>query len=431
MTGDRRTVQRRFLFLQGPHGPFFHRLAAGLRAAGCDTLRVGFNQGDRVFWPNRNTYIPFTQSLQDWPDTVRDLIANHQITDLVLYGDTRPIHAQAIQAARAADVTIHVFEEGYLRPFWVTYERGGSNGNSPLMQMSVPQMRASLAAIDIHLPEAPVRWGDMRQHVFYGALYHFFVMAANRRYRAFRPHRGISVAKEFRLYLTQLLMMPIRRIDRFLATWRIRRGSFPYHLVPMQLEHDASFRSHSPFSSMTEFLELCVDGFAKGAPPHHHLVFKTHPLEDGRAALRQTIRKTARRHGIADRVHFVHGGKLARLLDDARSVITVNSTAAQQALGRGLPVKAFGTAVYSKPEFVSDQPLTAFLAQPRNPDIRAYRDYRRFLLETSQVPGGFYSMAARRQLLRQLVDMMLAPEDPYVALSSGKAAPRQHLNLAR
>jgi len=34
-------------------------------------------------------------------------------------------------------------------------------------------------------------------------------------------------------------------------------------------------------------------------------------------------------------------------------------------------------------------------------------------------------------LLRQVADLMLAPDDPYQALSSGSAAPRQQLRLVR
>ena len=122
-------------------------------------------------------------------------------------------------------------------------------------------------------------------------------------------------------------------------------------------------------------------------------------------------------------------GKLAQLLNDARTAVTVNSTAAQQVLWRGIPLKVFGDAVYAKPEFVSEQPLTEFFATPGRPDNRAYKDYRRFLLETSQLPGGFYSARGRRQLLRQVVDMMLAEDDPYDALQRGTAAPRQQLRL--
>lgn len=420
---------RRFLFLQGPHGPFFHRLGLMLQTAGAEVWRVGFNRGDRAMWPISATFIGYRGTVEDWPARITSLLAEKNITDLVLYGDTRPIHAHAVRAAKAAGVTVHVFEEGYLRPHWVTYERDGSNGHSRLMDMTVAQMRAALDKAEIDQPEAPARWGDMRQHIFWGALYHFFVMAGFWDFRNFRPHRKLTVRQEFRLYIKRLLLLPLHRWERMLAEFRIRHGGFPYHLVLLQLEHDASFQMHSPFSSMTDFLAVVMDGFAKGAPPHHHLVFKAHPLEDGRAPISREIKRLAKLHGVEGRVHFVRGGKLARLLNHARSAVTVNSTAAQQVLWRGMALKCFGSAVYAKPEFVSTQPLAEFFARPARPDIRAYRDYRHYLLETSQITGGFYSSRGRRELLRQVVDMMLAPEDPYDALISGNAAPRQQLRV--
>jgi len=421
---------RRFLFLQGPHGPWFHRLGQLLRAAGAEVWRVGFNLGDRVFWPGPG-YIAFKGSHDRWPDTCAELMTRHRITDLVLYGDTRPIHAQAVALARLRGITVHVFEEGYLRPYWVTYERDGSNGNSRLMSMTLPDMQAALEKVDQDLPDTPATWGDMRQHMVWGALYHGCVALGFRAYANFSPHRALTVGQEFRLYIKRLILMPVHRIERKLATRRIRQGGFPYHLAILQLEHDASFRDHSPFSSITEFLALVMEGFAKGAPRHHHLVFKAHPLEDGRTPLLPEIRRLARLHGLTGRVHFVRGGKLAELLDDARSAVTVNSTAGQQALWRGLPLRTFGTAVYAKPEFVSTQPLDQFFAAPDRPDSRAYRSYRQFLLETSQVVGGFYSSRGRRALLRQVADLMLAPHDPYQSLTSGTAAPRQQFRVVR
>ncbi|WP_435258311.1 capsule biosynthesis protein [Thioclava sp. FR2] len=420
---------RRFLFLQGPHGPFFHRLGLMLQTAEAEVWRIGFNRGDRAMWPSEETYLPYKGKPEDWPAYVNAVFNEKAITDLVLYGDTRPIHAQAVADARAAGITIHVFEEGYLRPHWVTYERNGSNGHSRLMNMSVSQMQAALDKAEIDQPEAPARWGDMRQHIFWGALYHFFVMIGFWDYRNFRPHRKLTVRQEFLLYIKRLMLLPFHRWERMIAEFRIRHGGFPYHLVLLQLEHDASFQMHSPFSTMGEFLAVVMEGFAKGAPPHHHLVFKAHPLEDGRAPISRDIRRLAREHGVEGRVHFVRGGKLAQLLNHARSAVTVNSTAAQQVLWRGMALKCFGAAVYAKPEFVSVQPLTEFFARPNRPDSRAYRDYRHYLLETSQITGGFYSSRGRRELLRQVVDMMLAAEDPYDALVSGNAAPRQQLRL--
>ncbi len=420
-------ADRIFLFLQGPHGPFFDALGRMLRRAGAEVWRVGFNAGDAAFWSDGTRYIPYRGTVPDWPARLAALLAEKGVTDIVLYGDTRPVHAAAVAAAQARGVTVHVFEEGYLRPWWVTYERGGSNGNSRLMATRVAEMQAALALSDPDDPLPPAHWGDTRQHVFYGALYHFHVLMRNGAYRRFRPHRALDVGQEFRLWLKRLLLMPALRAERALATRRVRGGGFPYHLVLLQLEHDSAFQSHSPFATTEEFLELALAGFAEGAPRHHHLVVKDHPLEDGRVPVRRTLARIARAHGIAERVHYVRGGKLARLLDEARSVVTVNSTAGQQALWRGIPLRCFGKAVYAKPEFVSDQPLPAFFRRPVRPDARAYREFRRYLLETSQVPGGYYSARGRRQLLRQVVDMILAPEDPYDALKAGTAAPRQQL----
>ena len=400
-----------------------------LRKAGAEVWRVGFNAGDRAFWFHPRSYIPFRGSSEDWPDTFSALIEEKGVTDIVLYGDTRPIHAQAVAEAKARGICVHVFEEGYMRPFWVTYERGGTNGNSRLMDMSIAQMQEALAQSDMDAPLPPARWGDMRQHIFYGALYHWFVMFRNGHYRNFRPHRSMTVTKEFQLYLRRLLLMPLQAIDRRVATLRIKYGGFPYHLALLQLEHDSSFQMHSPFDTMPDFLEVVIEGFAAGAPRHHHLVFKAHPLEDGRVPVRRSIRQLARKHGVLDRVHYVRGGKLAQLMNDARTAVTVNSTAGQQVLWRGIPLKVFGKAVYNQPEFVSDQPLPQFFKGATRPDHKAYKDYRRYLLETSQLPGGFYSARARRQLLRQVVDMMLSPEDPYDALKSGTAAPRQQLRV--
>lgn len=426
---DTAKSQRVFLFLQGPHGPFFNALGRMLRAAGVEVWRVGFNAGDRAFWFHPASYIPYRGTPEAWPDTFTELLYKRGVTDIVLYGDTRPIHAKAVAIAKARGLTVHVFEEGYMRPYWVTYERGGSNGNSRLMDMSIAEMQTALELSDMEAPLPPSHWGDTRHHVFYGALYHWFVMFRNGDYRNFKPHRDLTVTKEFRLYLARLLLMPAHWAERGLATWRVRNGGFPYHLALLQLEHDSSFQMHSPFSTMTEFLAEMFEGFAAGAPQHHHLVVKAHPLEDGRVPIKREVKRLAKLHGLVGRVHYVRGGKLARLLNDARTAVTVNSTAGQQVLWRGIPLKVFGRAVYAKPEFVSDQPLRDFFAGASRPDSRAYKDYRRYLLETSQVPGGFYSLKGRRQLLRQVVDMMLSGDDPYDALKSGTAAPRQQLRL--
>ncbi len=420
--------RRAFLLLQGPHGPFFQRLGGLLRAAGSQVWRVGFNAGDEFFWTDRAHFIRHDGPAEDWPAHLDRLIDSKGITDIVLYGDVRPIHAAARAAAAARGLMLHVFEEGYLRPYWITYERGGSNGHSPLMNISLHEIRRIMRdpASDISRP--PSHWGDMRQHKFYGALYHLMVLAANRRYPGFRSHRDITLWREFRLNLRRLVLSPALAARRWQQARAIQGGGFPFVLVLMQLEHDSSFLAHSPYRTMTQFTDEVLEAFAAAAPRHHHLVFKAHPLEDDRGRVAAAIRDRARGLGIAHRVHLVQGGKLARLLSQARAAVTINSTAAQQALWRGLPVKAMGRSVYDKPGLVSGQTLTEFLRDPQRPSVALYRDYRDYLLDTCQVPGGFYAARSRGHALRLVVDMMLDPDDPYEALAGGRAGLRQQMD---
>ena len=407
--------KRMFLFLQGPHGPFFSQLACALESYGHATNQIGFNQGDKIFWANKRSFIPFTLPIHAWSGFLQREFREKQITDLVIYNDTRPFHKTAIQAAHARGINVHIFEEGYLRPYWITYERDGSNGNSKLMSFAQSAVVPDHLIRDPDPVPAPCHWGDMREHIFYGAVYHWCILCANRQFPNFTSHREISIRKEFRLHLKQLVFTPARIAARLWANLTLKCRTFPYHLILMQLQHDSAFQNHSPFKTNASFLELTLRSFANNAPPHHHLVIKAHPLEDGRSEIAYHLRRLGTKFGINRRIHYLPGGKLAHVLDPALSVVTVNSTAGQQALWRGIPVKTLGQAIYNHDKFISKQSLDAFFAHPKAPNLQAYKAFRNFLLQTSQIPGGFYSKAGRQQAIAQLPKKMFHPLDPYSA----------------
>lgn len=179
--------------------PIFQSLAKMIAKSGARCFRIGFNAGDAFFWSDKKTFIPFTDPRENWPQFFQETLDARGITDIVLYGDTREIHAQAVEIARDRGLTIHMFEEGYLRPYWVTYEREGANGNSRLMKMSIDDMRKSLRNTDMETPLPPSHWGDMRHHIFYGALYHWFVMFAWREDHSGWTMHGMRLWKRKRL----------------------------------------------------------------------------------------------------------------------------------------------------------------------------------------------------------------------------------------
>ncbi|QPH54279.1 capsule biosynthesis protein [Pontivivens ytuae] len=421
-------MRRSFLFLQGPHGPFIAALAARLQAAGHRCARIGFNGGDAAEWRGEGFHA-CRGGVAELPELLDRLLPD--VTDVVLYGDYRPVHRVAAEAARAAGCRLHFLEEGYLRPHWITYERSGVNGNSPLMDLSLEEIVARAARLTRPDRAAPDQWGAMLGHMRHGLTYHARIALAARAWPEAPEHREIGAARERRTVLTALADLPARRLRRRFRERALMRTGAPYHVVLLQLGHDASVQAHSPYSGMAPFVADVARAFAESAPAHHHLVFKAHPFEDGRENLPREIRAAARRHALSDRVHFLEGEPLARLLDGAQSAVTVNSTAAQQALWRGLPVRTFGRAVYAKPGLVSDQPLTAFFAAPEPPDHAAYLAFRRYLLATSQIKGSFYTRGGREAVLRRLVDAILAESDPYEATERGAGVTdRPFLQLA-
>ena len=404
---------KKFVFLQGPHGPFFGQLAKLLEETGAHVHRIGFNAGDQRFWPNALGFDAFQDAPEDWRSHFEMFVNENQITDLVLYGDTRAIHAEAITIAKQKNIVVHCFEEGYLRPYWVTYERGGVNGHSELMTIDLNEVVKRRSKRHVDLQAVPAQWGSLWHHNWYGFAYHFALAIGMRKFPNYRPHRNISIWAEVKLNAIRLLSALPRSVSRDYFTRKFLRSGAPFYVAMLQLEHDASLKFHSDVKSQKEFIDELVESFAKSAPRHYRLVFKLHPLDDGRAPLRKWVSDAARKHAIEKRVLTFSGGKLGALMNRAKAAIAINSTSVQQAMWRGIPVKLNGKSVFGKPEFTSAQSTDDFFTSPDHPNKELFLEYRSYLLETSQLGGGFYTQNGRAEVLRNVVDMIVAKKHPY------------------
>jgi len=271
-------------------------------------------------------------------------------------------------------------------------------------------------------PKGGQGWGSARAHIWHSVGYHSRLLFRSRRYGRHRSRRDVGLWREFGLYALRLATLPWRNAVHGRKARRLLTGEKAFHLALLQLSFDASIQAHSRYGSMAEFVAECISAFAVGARADDLLVFKTHPFEDGREDLGRVAAREAGRLGIAGRVLLLDGGtSLTALLDAALSVVTVNSTAGQQALRRGLPVLAMGKAVYVRPGLTSDQDLVQFFAAPRPPSASQYQAFRRFLTATSQFRGSFYSDQGIRTLMARLPQALLASHDPYARALGTKA----------
>ena len=139
---------RTFLFLQGPPGCFFRDLGLAIESRGARVLRINLNGGDEHDWVRPATC--YRGRKANWTLFIDHFLHANGVTDLVLFGDCRPMHMAAHQMARLRGIRVHVFEEGYIRPNWLTLERDGVNGHSRLTRNP-----AALLAAASTLPSPP------------------------------------------------------------------------------------------------------------------------------------------------------------------------------------------------------------------------------------------------------------------------------------
>ncbi|MEH3106017.1 MAG: capsular biosynthesis protein [Sphingomonas fennica] len=405
--------RRNFLFLQGPHGPFFHRLGAALAEIGHGVHRINLNGGDRRDWPS--DAVNFTGRPAAWPIFFDRFITRHEITDLVLFGDCRPMHRAAHGMAHLRQIRIHVFEEGYIRPDYVTLELDGVNGNSSLSRDPDHYLRAAatLPPIVEHPPVASSFARRAREAVSY-----YLATAAGRTsFPHYRSHRPISAGMEMLGWARRFASRTQERARSAAALKRIEGAEF--FCFPLQLDSDHQIRVHSPFGNMKVAIRYVMESFARAAPPEALLLLKQHPLDPGLIGWRRFIQEEAVKHGLADRAIYLEDADVAPIIEAARGVVTVNSTTGTLALRKGVPTAVLGHAVYHMPRITHQGTLDEFWRRPVPPEADVYDAFCRVLVDRCLIHGGFLSEAGLDHLVRGAVERLTSDEQGWtVSLGS-------------
>jgi len=413
---------QRFLLLQGQCSPFFPRLAQALAAAGHRVHKIHYTTGDRLYWrlygPNHRATTATTcrGPMTALPDFYARQYRQHRITDIVLFGDCRPVHRPAIELAKQHGIHVHVFEEGYFRPHWITLERDGVNGHS-----SLPRDPDAYRLP----PPLPLRGEGARGYVnpgrervaaiafktafwkraAYDIGYHLCGPLNPILHPGVKSHAAAHPFKEYLGYIARGLLIPHReRQSRRLQTRLIDQSQqHPFYLLPLQLASDAQIVHHSPFASMTEAMLHTLVSFARAAPPDTRLAVKLHPLDPGLTNYRKHLYTAARKLGIQHRVFFLASGHLPALLAATRGVITVNSTVGSSALIHHKPVIALGSAIYALPGLTFQGTLDEFWQTTTPPDKTLFPHFRDVVIERTQINGGFYCAAGIALAVRNAV----------------------------
>jgi capsular polysaccharide export protein len=382
---DQIARHRRVLLLQGPNGPFFARLGDMLTAKGCQVTKVNFNGGDDLFYHGSDV-IRFTQPMVLWDAFLRNLIAEHRIDAIVVFGTSRRHHRIAARVAQALGVAFWAFEEGYVRPDYITLEYGGVNADSPLAPLAVAEIPKVTA------PPRPRKFHhSFRQMALYAFWYFVGGMAGARRYPHYQHHKPFGLHE-----LTQWMRAAYRKQvyrwrERPLREQLLANDHPHFFLAPLQVYNDSQIRVHSPWRRIEDFIEWTAHSFAEHAPADSVLVFKHHPMDRGHTNYAALIEACAERFSASGRIVYIHDAHLPSLLHRCMGLVTVNSTTGLQALFHRVPVIALGRCFYAKPGLTYQGPLDAFWNDPGAVDMRIYTRFRNYLVRVSQINSSFYA----------------------------------------
>lgn len=381
---------RRFLFLLGPCSPFQARLAAGLEAEGHATFKILLHGGDWLFWRPRAAD-RYRGGPDGWPAFVAAYLDRYRITDLIVHGESREYHRLAAEAARPRGIRVLVFEMGYFRPDWITLERDGLSALSHFPKE--PELVRELAAAAPE-PDFTVRFrtpfltfarNDLAYHLSEVALTPFFP-----RYRRYAVDHPVV---EYLLWGWKLLRKGRPEAEARATVERLAAGRAPWYLLPLQLSGDFQIRAHSRFPDMPAAMAEIVASFAAHAPRDARLVVKAHPLDNWRTPWARLIGESAARHGVGDRVDYIDGGDLDRLIEGSSGVVTVNSTVGIASIRAGRPTIALGAAVFDMPGLTWQDGLDRFWTEAPPPDRDLVLAFVRALLHETQIRGDYYTEA--------------------------------------
>jgi len=397
-------IKRKFLFLQGPTGPFFWLLSRELVARKYSVSRINFNGGDKADWPGEA--INYRGNENGWGRFFDRYVRENKITDILLFGDCRPLHSAAHGLAKLHGISIHVFEEGYIRPHWVTMEPDGVNGHSSLPRDPSTLLREAASLPPLPRP-TPIT-ASFRRRMRDALRYYASDFFKRWQYPFYRSHRPGSILGEAIGWLIKFMRKKVNRSTTQRAEDRIRLAE--YFLFPLQLNSDYQIRTHSPFATMREATLYVMENFAEHAPEHMNLVIKEHPLDCEYRSWRRFVIKHARRLMIENRIIHIAGGDLNRMTRDSHGIVTVNSTSGTLGLSAGTPVFVMGSAIYDIPGITHQGKLDDFWAAPVPPDMELYDAFRSVLHKRCLVAGGFASQSAIATLIDSTMIRLF--EDP-------------------
>jgi capsular polysaccharide export protein len=393
-------MPHRILFLQGPPSVFWRELSLALERRGHRVFKINVCLGDQIYW-RRLRAANFRGRFKNWRRYLEQFVEDNQVTHILYYGDRLPYHVVAAEIAAQRGLVAVAIENGYLRPDWITCERGGMGAFShfPVDPDRVLDIAGQVPepSLAVEFPHT-FRWEISNEIVYHlGSYFYRFLFPFYRSDKYYNPMLD---------YLGGIPRMWRRKANERQAAGVVDDlvdSGKRFYLGALQLQGDYQIRHNSPYDHLRTMIDEVTQSFARFAPRDSRLIFKIHPHDNGREAWPRVVAAAAQQHGVSPRVETIDGGDLDRLLAAARGLVTVNSTVGLHAIRARCPTKVLGAAIYNMPGLTHQGPLNEFWTTPQPVDGKLAAAFIRALAGTIQVKGSFHHPAGRAVAITEIV----------------------------
>lgn len=356
-------ASRTVLLLQGPVGPFFDRLSQWLMARKTQVHRIVFSGGDQhdcqVITP-----IKFAGKLDEWHAFFTAQCVQLKVDTVLLFGQSRAYHQQALRAANELGIQVVVLEEGYFRPGFITMELDGVNGNSTTLD------RFTWDGAKEHIASATDKHPFLAS-TYFAAVHYAHMLLGHGSFPDYEHHRHRSPLYYFGYWMYSWFRKWSHQKLDLRKQKQLLDSKAYFYFVPLQFEGDAQLKLFSNYSSAEEFLSKLIRSFSIHAPTSALLVFREHPHGRGMGGYKSFIHQIAKSFGVDERIVYFVEGDTPVLVKHSAGVVTINSTVGVRALKSHVPLKVMGAAVYQRAGLVFDGELDEYwcTAAPARPEL--------------------------------------------------------------
>lgn len=259
---------------------------------------------------------------------------------IIMWGESYIYERAAKQYGLKNNKEMRFLENGYFRPFTITWDKSGVNYNN-----SLPRDKEFYKKLETK---------SLKKEQFFKPLK---VSRATLQTKKNFITKLMIYLKEFNLpfisnkeFKEKNFKILKNKINKFIAR-RTKKNinneilNDDYIFVPFQVESDSQIILHSRIKSMYQFVKIVskqVKKFNESYNKDYKVIFKTHPHD-----FNLSTEKIYSLINEYDNIHLINGGDTEVLIKNSKLVITINSTVGIEALLNKKKVITLGEAFYN------------------------------------------------------------------------------------